>query len=220
MAKTVESRPIPPKYQQPDASLGSEWIVDKNLEIVDYLPQFNFRIWYNNEKGIYDFHYHDAMEILLCLEGQWTVIANEQHYHLNVGDILFVPPYMLHKLIFGTFGERLIYLVNTEILKIFKEFHTLDPVFMYPFLCTPSSRPAIHSKVYEALSQMSDIYFGKTTFTELQVYSLFLKTLSLIGDDYFSSAANRDQQDALSSKHTEYYEKFAALLNYIDANYN
>ena len=217
MARTIVPRPIPPQYQQP-GPFSSEWIVDENeRELVDYLPEFHFRIWYNNDRGIYDFHYHSAMEIIVCLEGQWTLVANRKEYHLNVGDVLFVPPLMLHKLSFDTFGVRLIYLIDTDVLKVFRDFETLGPVFINPYLCTASQSPDIYSQVYKAFTQMSDIYFGKSTFTEIHVYSLFLKVLSLIGDSYFSKLA-RNEQDTSISKNAEYFEKFTALLHYIDTN--
>ena len=217
MARTIVPRPIPPQYQQP-GPFSSEWIVDENERVlVNYLPEFHFRIWYNNDRGIYDFHYHSAMEIILYLEGQWTLVANRKEYHLNVGDVLFIPPLMLHKLDFDTFGVRLIYLIDTDVLKVFRDFETLGPVFINPYLCTASQSPDIYSQVYKAFTQMSDIYFGKSTFTEIHVYSLFLKVLSLIGDSYFSKLA-RNEQDASISKNAEYFEKFTALLHYIDTN--
>lgn len=216
MARVVEKRPVPPRYEQPEP-FTDEWILDQDTEIVDYLPHTHLRIWFNNDKGIYDFHHHTAMEILLCLENQCLILANNEEYYLNVGDILFIPPHMLHKLIFDSFGERFIFLIDTDSLKYYRDYQALDPIFIKPFLCTPSSCPTIYSSVYKDLTQMTDIYFNNNIFTEIQIYSIFLKTVSTIGSHYFSNAYCVEETFS-KEKHLEYFEKFTGLLNYIDEN--
>ena len=129
MDREIQQRPTPMRYQQPDRFL-SDWVLHDTQEDVDYLPQTHLRIWYNNEQGIYNTHHHSAMEIMVCMENQSVVIANGETYRLNVGDILIIPPNMLHKLIFEDFGVRFIYLIDVEILKCYQDFKVIDPVFM------------------------------------------------------------------------------------------
>ena len=91
MDRDIQQRPVPLRYQQPDRFL-SDWVLHDTQEDVDYLPQTHLRIWYNNEKGIYNTHHHSAMEVMVCMEEESIVIANGETFRLNEGDILITPP--------------------------------------------------------------------------------------------------------------------------------
>lgn len=217
MSRLIEQRPVPPQYQQP-GRFSEDWLLAADtVEIVDYLPGTHLRIWYNNDKGIYDFHHHSAMEFILCVENQSTVIANGQTFHLQAGDILIIPSRMLHKLIFETFGVRFIGLIDTDILKCYHDFKTLDPVFMNPFHCTPFTHPTIYQDIYDLITQMVNTYFENNAFAEIQIYGIFLKLSSVIGSYHFSKTISSDS-NSLNVKQMEYFEKFSGLLSYIDAN--
>ncbi len=218
MDREIIKRPTPMRYQQP-GEYFAEWVLKDTLEEVDYIPQTHLRIWYNNDQGVYSPHHHNAMEIILCIENQCVVQVNGTDYRLNVGDALFVPPDMLHKLIFDEFGVRFIFLVDVDILKNYQDFRTLGPVFVNPFLCMASTQPQIYRAIYSSLMRMTEIYFENNTFWEARIYSHLLETMALIGEASTSSGAPGNY--ALSeSKQWEYFEKFTALLSYIDANYN
>ena len=94
----AEKRETPPKYKQPVTEFVGRNLTG-SLEQIDYSPKSHIRIWYNNQVEGYATHHHTAMEMILCIENTYTVIANNKTYHLNVGDILLIPPNMLHKII-------------------------------------------------------------------------------------------------------------------------
>lgn len=218
MDRDIQQRPVPLRYQQPDRFL-SDWVLHDTQEDVDYLPQTHLRIWYNNEKGIYNTHHHSAMEVMVCMEEESIVIANGETFRLNEGDILITPPHMLHKLIFEQFGVRFIFLIDVEMLKNYQDYRVLDPLFMQAFLCTPATHPQIYQQVYDGFIRMTELYFSHKSFWELRIYGVLLETVSTIGRSFFAKALPTDQ--ALSDeKHWEYFGKFSSLINYIDANYS
>lgn len=207
----------PPHYEQPVANF-TERSLNGSQEYVDFIPKSHLRIWYNNQTEGYANHYHNALEIIVCAENQYIIITNNQTYTLNVGDILMIPPFMLHELHSKPSGARFIYLIDIDMLRCFQDFKTLDPVLMEPYLCTVSSRPDIYQHIYDSLMQMADTYFSHQIFWETAIYSTLLDIFITIGVNYFSKKIN-EETDSSDSKQPENYEMFANLLNFIDAHY-
>lgn len=207
----------PPHYEQPVANF-TERSLNGSQEYVNFIPESHLRIWYNNQTEGYANHYHDALEIIICAENQYIIITNNRTYTLNVGDILIIPPFMLHELHSKPCGARFIYLIDVSMLKCFQDFKMLDPVLMEPYLCTAASRPEIYQQVYNSLMQMADTYFSHQIFWETSIYSTLLNMFTTIGVNYFYKSSN-EEADSSSSKQPENYEMFANLLNFIDAHY-
>lgn len=214
---STKNREIPAHFEQPVRGYMGRTL-DGSQEYVDFVPESHLRIWYNNQMDGYATHHHSAMEIIICMENQYTAIANNQTYNLTVGDILMIPPHMLHKLICPSYGVRFIFLVNTEFLNYFQDFKILDPVFMGPYLCNSALCPDIYQQIYSLFMQMVDIYFSNNIFWEPSIYSLLLQTMMIIGRDHFYKSSDRAERIS-ADKQREHYEKFANLLNFIDANY-
>ena len=116
---------IPLHYEQPDPSVYVRSL-NGPKETILFLPESHLRIWYNVQLEDYARHYHSALEIIICAEQQYRVAANNHTYTLNVGDILIIPPYMLHEL-FGSSGARFIFLIDISMLECFQDFKTLQP---------------------------------------------------------------------------------------------
>nr|MCR5627373.1 AraC family ligand binding domain-containing protein [Lachnospiraceae bacterium] len=103
---------VPPlKYRQPIRDYMGRTLKDGNNEVVDFVPQSHIRIWYNFQKEAYESHHHQAAEIIYCIENLYPVEADNEIYNLNSGDILFIPPDMIHSIIGGE-GVRFIYLID------------------------------------------------------------------------------------------------------------
>ena len=100
---------VPAKYRQPDVDdYGGRTVKDDSLEIVDYVPQTHVRIWYNCQMEGYELHHHAALEIIYCVQNTYTVTAGRETFSLGEGDILFIPPNVIHRLIGGVQGVRFI----------------------------------------------------------------------------------------------------------------
>lgn len=210
-------RPVPSRYEQP-VSGWTKRNTSGYQENVDFIPKSHLRIWYNNQTEDYPLHHHDALEIIICKENQYTVIAHNHTYHLSVGDILIIPPHMLHEILCDSYGVRFIFLINAAFIKFFQDFKIFDSIFMEPYLCTASLRPDIYQQLYETFMQMADIYFSNNMFWETSIYSMLLKVLEDIGQDYFNK--NNNNSKSLSvTKQRERYEDFSRLFQYIDDNY-
>ena len=207
----------PYKYEQPDHSFERR-ILNGALEEVVYVPESHVRIWHNDMTKSYPVHHHNSMEIIICMENQYTVIANGQKYILNVGDILLIPPHMLHELICNSKGVRFIMLISLEILTALQDFNTLDPLFMEAYLCNTQTHPMIYQKIYSLFMQIVDEYFSGKTFWETSVYCQLLAIFTEIGRENFEPRFD-DESAPSAARQMENYEKFASLLGYIDAHF-
>ncbi len=206
-----------PHYEQPVSNFIKRSLKGSQ-EYVDFIPKSHLRIWYNHQTEGYANHYHNALEIIICVENQYVIIANNQTYLLNPGDILIIPPFMLHELRGNTLGSRFIFLIDIDMLRCFQDFKTLDPIFMSPFLCTASSHSEIYQYIYDSLMKMADIYFSHGVFWETSIYIILLNILMNIGRHHYNQLRSENISPTDSRQH-EYYTIFANLLNYIDAHY-
>lgn len=187
-------------------------------ENVDYISESHLRIWYNIQTEGYANHYHNAMEIIVCTENQYAVFSCGRTYTLHAGDILIIPPYMLHELPSNSLGKRFIYLIDIDMLRCFQDYKTLNPAFLEPYLCTADLRPEIYRHVYDSLMRMADLYFSHQVFWEISIYSILLEIFTTIGVNYYRGNANRNIGNA-KDKQTENYALFSTLLNFIDTHY-
>ena len=208
---------IPQKYQQPVRDyIGRS--ISGSLEQVDFVPETHLRIWYNRQREGYALHHHNAMEIILCIENPYVVTVNGHPYSLNAGDLLFVPPNMLHTIENNSGGIRFIGLFKLELLDQFQDYKTLEPVFMMPYLCTKKTHPAAYPTIHKTFMQMVEYYFSNNMFWELSVYSLLLELLVTLGRDYYTRQLSATDEIP-GDKPLENYKKLSGLLNYIDSHY-
>lgn len=208
---------IPAHYEQPSGNFTGRTFINSIEEDVDYLQDSNLRIWYNTQPENYLLHHHDALEIILCKENQYAVTVNGKLNLLNEGDILFIPSHMLHEIQAQGIGSRFIFLINVDVLNALKDFKTMIPISTEPYLCSSSLHPQIYRQLYSTLMQIVDTYFSNVFLWETTIYSLLLQAFSLIGRDY--SQSDSSDFDSFENKQREHYEKFSALLDYINKCY-
>ena len=206
---------IPVKYRQPAPYVGRK--VKDTEELVDYVPGTHLRIWYNNQLEGYEMHHHAATEIILCVENGYTVMTGSRNYVLSAGDILFIPPHILHRLMGGVEGVRFIFQFDLAPLAMFRDFKVLDPVMMAPLYLPRSSGSELYYRIHELLMQITETYFSAKSMWELSIYATLFDVYTTIGQDYY---AQKDSfSPTQSSHHQVNYDKFASLLSYMDEHY-
>ena len=208
-----ESTPL--IYSQPVRSF-SKRVLNGEDEDVDLVPETSIRIWYNNQFGNFAQHKHDVLEICIPIENEYKYIANGKSYVINPGDILFIPPGMLHEIESQNEGCRFIYLFAVGFIKNFFEFSFLNDFFSEPRLVNESTYPSIYGKIYSAFMAINDQYFMYTNMVlEMPIYSKLLEIFSLLAATHPQFAPIRTEDAKTKSK----YEKFRALINHINSHY-
>lgn len=209
--------PPPLNYEQPVLNFKARSL-HGSREYVDYIPESHLRIWYNTQNEGYATHYHNALEIIVCAENQYTITTNSSAYTLMPGDILIVPPYMLYELHSQPSGARFIYLIDIDMLRCFRDYKALEPAFMEAYLCTASSRPEIYRQVYDSLMRTADLYFSHHVFWEMSIYSVLLELFTTIGTNHYLQSTDKSMEDT-ADRQSENYALFSNLLDFIDTHY-
>jgi AraC-like DNA-binding protein len=206
-----------PNFYQPLGKNGFSRKLDGDCEIVEFLEESTVRIWYNDLAVNFESHWHTATEIILPVMNSYTVNVGNVCYHLNIGDILVIPPGELHELIAPSSGARFIYLFDISSISKLKGFSTLHPLLNQPILITSEAYPKIYEAEYNLLLQIRNEYFAVNNLRELAIYSMIISFYVQIGCNHYET-------DFLNpyirpNKQKEYIEKFNEVLDYIDNHY-
>ncbi len=206
----------PNRYQQPIRDYVGRKMLG-NQEAVDFLPQSHLRIWYNTQLNGYEPHHHHALEIILVMENLYPVRVGSEEFLMNAGDILFIPPDMLHT-ISGGRGVRFIFQIDLSPLKVFIDFNAIEPILMKPLYLTDDSDRDIKNEISDCLMKIVDIYFQNENMWELSIFSILLELVATIGKQNFLQKESFKPESGSSSMMN--YEKFANLLKYMDDHYS
>ena len=211
-AKDIQDRNIPDKYRQPDSEFTGR-IVRNNKEFVTYNSTSHVRIWYNNQTEGYSLHSHDAFEVCICVQNSYIIQANNTRHVLKEGDILIIPPHMLHECINDSYGIRFIYLIEMNSFFNSQDYKTIEPMLFDTFLCNSETCPDIYDTVYKLFMDMNSVYFTNSNFWETTVYiKMYQVFLELV-----KHSENAVKKETLNSSQS--ISRINALLKYIDINY-
>ena len=192
-------------------------IMDGIYEKVDYQNDFSILLHINKETDNYSVHWHTAIEIIMPLENFYTVNIGKVTYHLEVGDILIIPPGTLHELTAPASGLRLILLFDFSLISNLKGLSNILTVLNQPRLITATNAPDIHSQLSQLLKNITVEYQSSNTLREAAIYALIIQLFVITGRKYMSSEALFP--DVKLNKQREYIEKFNIIFEYINSNY-
>ncbi len=211
----TQKNETPANYMQPIRQFLTRTVIG-NDEDVDFVPQTNMRIWYNNQVEGYPIHKHDALEIVIPMENGYKYIANGKKFDLNTGDILFIPPGILHEIECDAEGSRFIYLFDINFITKFFDYKDLKDFMSEPRLVNPSTYPESYTQIFDHFMKINDLYFLYNDIVlEMSIYSHLLAVLGT-----FARSASPNEQVCIADvKQRETYIKFKSLLNYINAHY-
>ena len=205
----------PALYRQPEQGFIGRSVVG-SIENVDYVPGTHVRIWYNCSTDGFEAHLHKAIEIITCVENGYTVCSNDRTYVLNRGDIIVIPPGLLHRLPGGKQGARFIMLFDLSPLEGFRDIATLSSLFADPILISAAGNGKLYSRVHDLLLHIVSLYFENSSMWELSVYADLFAFFSAIGCDHF---AGKNSFSTEVGRSNATYEKFNNLMDYIDEHY-
>ena len=203
--------------EHPDRELSQGRRLEGLMENVEYSLNSHLRIWNNTQTESYAPHLHSALEVLIPVKNDYTILINKKSYILQPGDILFVPRFVIHEILPQSSGSRFIYMFDMEPLSPFRDFSFLDAVLSEPWLMNRHIHGGIYDRVYSCFMKMNDCYFPGAIFWEYSIYSILLNILTIIGEEYYRSLSANSEVS--KEKHYECHQKFAGLLSYIDAHY-
>ena len=202
-------------YSQPVRQF-SKRVLHGEDEDVDFIPETGMRIWYNNQFGNFAAHKHDVLEICIPIENEYKYIVGGKSYSLNPGDILFIPPGILHEIECQNEGCRFIYLFVVDFLNQFYEYQFLTDFLREVRLVNETTYPTIYGKIYSTFMEINDQYFMyENMVLEMPIYAHLLNIFSLI-------ASTNPQCSPIpleDVKTKDKYVKFKSLINHINVHF-
>lgn len=186
-------------------------------EIIQYLPNSHARIWYNTEPSSYENHYHNCVEIIFMMESNCTVKSQSETYEMSTGDILFIPPYKMHKLISPHTCIQFIVQLDLSVLSNFGILSSVQMSVNDILLCNRKECPHIYDTIFNNLVDMINSYFENNIYWELETYSHYMKMLTVIARNI--SLTQKVNPDTIGYN-KEHFDKFSDLLQYLENNYS
>ena len=192
-------------------------VVEGEQERVDFVRGSNVRLWRNDITRGFDFHWHSAIEIVTPIECNFTVATYEKTYVLDPGEILVIPPGVLHETRGQETGTRYICLFDMDCVSRIKSFSAILPFFSSPIVINKKTAPGIVDDCLKIIDEMADIYFTELPMWELRMYAKILDFFAIIGENRLENVLTVPERSNINSR--AYIEKFNSLFSYIDKHY-
>lgn len=216
MTMQLSDNTVPGNFQQPIRNFTGR-IVSNYVEEVDFVPNSNMRIWYNNKAEDYPTHRHSCLEIAIPLAGPYTYVFEDRTIVLKEKEILFIPPDMLHKISGTREGIRFIFLFKIDFLKDFFDYSDFEELIKEPLIVNSETYPEIYNRIYARFMEISNLYFFySSSVKETPIFSHLLGIIGMLQKrDYTDSMAvpNNDKQ-------REIYIKLRSLLEWLSIHYS
>lgn len=182
-------------------------------ETVAYDAMDGLNLYHNCDAEDFPVHWHTALEIIMPVKGEYTVVIDDISHTFYEGDIWITPPGTLHKLIAPSTGERLIMLFDYGLICNVKAMDSLLPA-LHPYtLITKDEYPDLNRQLQSYLDEIIREYDHPMPFSEASIYSLMIRFFATLGRTSFN--ANAKFPGITRHKQHEYIEKFMTVCNYI-----
>lgn len=187
-------------------------------EKVSFEENQSVLLFLNREAESYDTHWHAAGEIIMPIENTYTVQVAGHTYELEEGDIFFIPPGELHKLISLPTGMRLILMFDISFISTMKDFTAMTPVLSQPILVSKSQHKEIHNFSAKLMNQIISEYENSSApLKQSMIYSYLIQFFVQVGRLLIRT--EKLFPDVRSTKQMEYFDKMNTVVSYINNNY-
>ncbi len=185
-----------------------------DYETVEYDRTRFVMLYDNTDNETYPVHWHNAPEIIMPLENNYTVITGGQTYVLNENDIIIIPSGELH-LLPAAKGRRLIFQCDDNVLGKNLALHAVTPAVSGVMLITPESE--IHQAAHEYMLEIYHDYFSDDPLADTKLYRRLIDMLITIREHQLSMNSTVIPQ--ADEDPAEFEEKFNKVIKFINLNY-
>lgn len=182
-------------------------------ETVTYTKNTHLKLYENRESENYPKHWHTPIEIIMPTINGYTAILGNDRIELNIDDILFICPGVIHALESPKDGQRIIFQADISMLREIQGIDSILGLISPASLITPETAPEIHPQMKQILLEICNEYKNMHSLSNAAIYANLLSMFVLIGKNYTSELT---RSAAGNQKQKEYTENFLAICNYID----
>lgn len=207
------------KPNQPQISTNTDFqrMIEGKQEKVSYPKNSSVLLWMNREFEDYPDHWHNAVEIIMPVEGCYQVIVRRHSCHLKTGDILILPAGELHSLVAPPDGVRFILLFELSPLSELHNFPNLLPLLSSPLYFSAHETDLFYQTLKNLLLNIYNEYMNNDSFSEFKIYSFLLQLFAEIGRHHIEK--NTIFSTSSVYKQLEYIDKFNLVFQYINTHY-
>lgn len=163
-------------------------------------------------------HWHEEAELTLITSGSGLYQIDLIHYKVKEGDIIFIPPLLLHSISLGSSGEivtetyvfhmNFLGVNSTDICSTRYLTPIMNQEISIPYLITP--RHPVYSSLRKIFNQITALHDETVVGYELALKSLFLQSVFLLLQ-YSEQNASPDTKNSA--------DKLKHVLDYIELHY-
>lgn len=183
-----------------------------------YMPKKDYAVYYYKDDEIDEIplHYHEFYEILFLIDGNLDYIIGDEIYHLQKGDLLFIPPGVFHNPIIHNFDipyERYVAWISVFAMnKIFEldEYADISKNESVNKLFLFRTKEYTRITLEEKFRELFNSYKEKKFCYKSEGYSIIIQILTLYNRELHSRGRNiiTGSTDVLIS----------SILHYINEN--
>lgn len=182
-------------------------------ETVAYGDIPGVKMYRNIKSENYPVHWHTAMEFVMPIKNDYTIVVDGIATTFHEGDIFILPPGTLHELYAPEEGERIILQFDYSMICNIKGMNSILHM-VHPFaLITQTDAPQLAGRLKASIDEICKEYDAHSPFMEARIYALMIQFFVDLGRTRLNS--NIIFPDAAHSRQHEYVEKFLAVCNYI-----
>lgn len=167
-------------------------------------------------------HYHPYYELYYLLSGQCRVFISHSIYHLFPGDMILIPPGILHKMLYETAlpAERITLTFTPEYTVSFRDSCT-DVFWQHIFSRSKLTLPtSLRGNFIQLVEQLESETISPDAYSNIQIKSLLYQLLTLIGRCQDSSQPPQildETQTAIQESARFIYEHYEEGITLSDA---
>ncbi len=207
-------------YQiQPDEFPGLTWNnTVEEYELPPYMAQTTLRFWYNVQNGGFSTHWHNAQEIIIPLEENFSVTVQNVPFLLKPGDILLIPPGELHSIEAPSSGSRFVFLLELNLFCQFGNFLRTQALLSKPVLITADTCPEIYETEISLIMETAAHYWSDSPSKLLFIYACLMKFYAHY-TDYRTGKQATVVKQTNRPKGKSPSENISRLLEYLQSHY-
>lgn len=155
----MNNRRLITEHERPLTASGFR-VMKGEREFITYQRDVTIRVWHQPNPDSYAPHFHSAIEVCVPLLGGCEVAVSGKVYHVQAGEVLFVPSDATHALRMAAGNERYLIIFEHNAAFTMKEFAALRPMLRQPIYLTAESEAT--PIVRKTLMQLVDAYEAYT----------------------------------------------------------
>lgn len=174
---------------------------DKNMLELNTHGSYGFPIYLINvtlstyQFGRFDCHWHPELEMAYILDGHMTYQINQNHYHLNKGDFIFINSNAFHsgcmyensdcKYVVATFNPSLIYGYEKSVIDTNYTFPLLNNDSFSSYICRQENE--YNDKFQKLMIEIGSLYTEHPPCYELYIKSCLCKLWAILFTEFKKS---------------------------------